>query len=59
MLHPSQPTLTPADHRPAPTMIDALRELVIAAEAAGWDTDVLNAPILDDARAALAKAEGR
>ena len=41
----------------APTMIDALRDLVIAAEAAGWDTDVLNAPILDAARAALAKTE--
>ena len=43
----------------APTMIDALRELVIAAEAAGWDLDDLNAPILHAARAALAKGEAR
>ena len=59
MLHPSQPAASPADNRAAPTMFDALRELVIAAEAAGWDTDVLNAPILNDARAALAEAEGK
>jgi hypothetical protein len=43
----------------APDMLEALRELVIAAEAAGWDLDDLNAPILNAARAAIAKAEGR
>ncbi len=42
-----------------PDMQAALRDLVIAAEAAGWDVDRDNAPILNAARAALAKAEGR
>jgi hypothetical protein len=37
-------------------LLDALRELTIAAEAAGWDVDTANAPILNAARAALAKA---
>jgi len=32
----------------------AFAELVTAAEAAGWDTDKANAPILDKAREALA-----
>jgi hypothetical protein len=40
----------------APELLDALRELTIAAEAAGWDVDTANAPILNAARAALAKA---
>jgi len=40
----------------APDLLDALRELTIAAEAAGWDVDAANAPILNAARAALAKA---
>jgi hypothetical protein len=39
-------------------MLDALRELTIAAEAAGWDIDADNAPILAAARAAIAKATG-
>jgi hypothetical protein len=42
----------------APDLLDALRELTIAAEAAGWDVDADNAPILKAARAALAKATG-
>jgi hypothetical protein len=42
----------------APTMLDALRELTIAAEAAGWDIDADNAPILAAARAAIARATG-
>jgi hypothetical protein len=33
--------------------MSALRELIAAAEAAGWDTDAQNAPILNAARAAL------
>jgi hypothetical protein len=42
----------------APELLDALRELTIAAEAAGWDVDAANAPILNAARAAIAKATG-
>jgi len=37
-------------------LLDALRELTIAAEAAGWDVDAANAPILNAARTALANA---
>jgi len=33
--------------------MSALRELIAAAEAAGWDTDPNNAPILNAARDAL------
>jgi hypothetical protein len=33
--------------------MSALRELIAAAEAAGWDADAQNAPILDAARDAL------
>jgi hypothetical protein len=33
--------------------MSALREFIAAAEAAGWDTDPNNAPILNAARAAL------
>jgi hypothetical protein len=33
--------------------MSALRELIAAAEAAGWDADVQNAPILNAARDAL------
>jgi hypothetical protein len=33
--------------------MSALRELIAAAEAAGWDTDAQNAPILNAARDAL------
>jgi hypothetical protein len=33
--------------------MSALRELIAAAEAAGWDTDAQNAPILNAAREAL------
>lgn len=40
----------------APEMLAALRELTIAAEAAGWDTCRYNAPILDAARDAIARA---
>lgn len=40
----------------AQELLDALRELTIAAEAAGWDVDANNAPILNAARAALVKA---
>jgi len=40
----------------APELLDALRELTIAAEAAGWDVDAANAPILNAARTALANA---
>ena len=39
----------------AANLIDAMREIIIAAEAAGWDVGD-NAPILDAARAALAEA---
>jgi len=42
----------------APKMAASLRELIIAAEAAGWDTDAQNAPILNAARAAYAEATG-
>jgi hypothetical protein len=37
-------------------LLAALRELTIAAEASGWDVDADNAPILNAARAAIAKA---
>jgi hypothetical protein len=40
----------------APELLAALRELTIAAEASGWDVDADNAPILNAARAAIAKA---
>lgn len=43
----------------APEMLSALRELTIAAEAAGWDVDKENKPILNAARAAIAKAGAR
>lgn len=43
----------------APDMLSALRELTIAAEGAGWDVDQCNLPILNAARAAIAKAEGK
>ncbi len=33
--------------------MNALRELIAAAEAAGWDADAQNAPILNAARDAL------
>lgn len=38
-------------------LYSALRALTEAAEAAGWDVDADNAPILDVARGALADAE--
>lgn len=41
------------------TDLDAFRELVIAAEAYGWDIDPDNAPVLNAAREALANAEGQ
>lgn len=40
----------------AADLFAALRDLTIAAEAAGWDLDKQNAPILNAAREALAKA---
>ena len=43
----------------APALLAALRELTIAAEASGWDVDADNAPILNAARAAIAKARGQ
>ncbi len=42
----------------APELLAALRELTIAAEASGWDVDADNAPILNAARDAIARAEG-
>jgi len=42
----------------APKMAASLRELIIAAEAAGWDTYAPIAPILNAARAAYAEATG-
>ena len=39
-------------------LLASLRELTIAAEASGWDVDADNAPILNAARAAIAKAKG-
>jgi hypothetical protein len=38
--------------------MNALRELIAAAEAAGWDADAQNAPILDAARDALPEMVG-
>lgn len=48
-----------AMHAAAVDMLAALRELTIAAEGAGWDVDQCNSPILNAARAAIAKAEAR
>ena len=42
----------------APDLLEALRELTIAAEAAGWDQDRQNLPSLNIARAAISKATG-
>jgi hypothetical protein len=42
----------------ARALLDALRELAIEAEAAGWDIVPGSADVLDAARAAIAAADG-